>query len=49
MIGLAEKDKPREKLMKYGPTILSTTELMAILLDVGTRKGRGVLYVFTNT
>jgi DNA repair protein RadC len=35
---LAEEDKPREKLIKYGPEILSTAELLAVVLNVGTRK-----------
>jgi DNA repair protein RadC len=39
---LADEDKPREKLIKYGPEILSVAELLAILLNVGTKK-EGVL------
>ena len=35
---MPEEDKPREKLIKYGPEVLSATELMAILLNVGTKK-----------
>lgn len=35
---LAEEDKPREKLIKYGPSILSVEELIAIVLNVGTKK-----------
>jgi DNA repair protein RadC len=35
---LADEDKPREKLIKYGPKILSSVELLAIILNVGTRK-----------
>jgi DNA repair protein RadC len=35
---LPEEDKPREKLIKYGPEVLSAAELMAILLNVGTKK-----------
>jgi DNA repair protein RadC len=31
-------DKPREKLLAFGPSDLSHTELIAILLGVGTRK-----------
>lgn len=31
-------DKPRERLMKLGPGELSMTELVAILLNVGTRR-----------
>ncbi len=32
------EDKPREKLTKYGPAALSTQELVAILLNTGTKK-----------
>ncbi len=32
------EDKPREKLLKYGPTTLSTQELVAVLLNTGTKK-----------
>ena len=32
------EDKPREKLQKYGPSVLSMAELVAILWGVGTRK-----------
>lgn len=35
---LEEQDKPREKLIKYGPSALSSAELMAVLLNTGTRK-----------
>lgn len=32
-----EEDKPREKLLKMGPKVLSETELLAILLRTGSR------------
>ncbi|SRR3989339_49764 len=35
---LNEEDKPREKLIKYGPDILSVQELLAIVLGTGTKK-----------
>lgn len=35
-------DRPREKLLKYGPAKLSTTELLAILLRTGI-KGKNVI------
>jgi len=35
---LADEDKPRERLLKSGPTPLSTVELMAIVLGTGTRR-----------
>ncbi|MDP2598790.1 MAG: DNA repair protein RadC [Candidatus Liptonbacteria bacterium] len=35
---LAQDERPREKLMKYGVSALSVGELMAIVLGVGTRK-----------
>lgn len=39
---LAEEDKPREKIIKHGPSVLTTSELMAVVLNVGTKK-EGVL------
>jgi len=35
---LPDNEKPREKLMKYGPDSLTSVELLAILLGVGTKK-----------
>ncbi|MFA4931003.1 MAG: DNA repair protein RadC [Patescibacteria group bacterium] len=35
---LDDKDKPREKLLEYGPTALSSAELLAVVLNVGTKK-----------
>lgn len=32
------EEKPREKLMKYGPATLSVAELLAVILNVGTKK-----------
>lgn len=32
------EDQPREKLAKYGPSALSVTELIAVLLNTGTKK-----------
>ena len=39
---LPKVDRPREKLEKYGPTRLSDSELLAILLGSGI-KGKNVL------
>ncbi len=39
---LPADDKPREKLMKLGPGMLSISELLSVVLNVGTRK-EGVL------
>lgn len=39
---LAIEDKPREKMLKYGPGALSVKELLAIVLNTGTKK-EGVL------
>jgi len=39
---LPRVDRPREKLLKYGPSKLTTTELLAILLRIGT-KGKNVI------
>lgn len=33
------EDKPREKLLAFGPSGLTHAELMAVLLGVGTKKG----------
>jgi len=35
---MPSEDKPREKLTKYGPTALSVPELIAVLLNTGTKK-----------
>jgi DNA repair protein RadC len=35
---LPASDKPREKLLEYGPSKLSTKELLAIVLGTGTKK-----------
>ncbi len=35
---LSEDERPREKLIRYGPEELSLAEIVAILLGVGTRK-----------
>jgi DNA repair protein RadC len=32
------EEKPKEKLMKYGPDVLSLAELLAVVLNVGTTK-----------
>jgi DNA repair protein RadC len=39
---LSRVDRPREKLIKYGPQKLTTTELLAIILRTGT-KSKNVL------
>ncbi|MFA5188941.1 MAG: DNA repair protein RadC [Patescibacteria group bacterium] len=36
------EDKPREKLLKFGPGVLNVSELLAILLNTGSKK-EGVL------
>ena len=36
------EERPREKLVSYGPAVLSNAELLAILLRTGTR-GESVL------
>ena len=35
---LPANEKPREKLVKYGPSMLSLAELFAVMLNVGTKK-----------
>ena len=42
MKDLASDDKPREKLLKYGPNHLSIGELLAVVLGVGTKR-EGIL------
>lgn len=39
---LPPEEKPREKLIKHGASILSTSELLAVVLNTGTKK-EGVL------
>ena len=39
---LPRVDRPREKLLKYGPMKLTTTELLALLLRTGI-KGKNVI------
>jgi len=39
---LDDEDKPRERLIKSGPKVLSASELLAVILNVGTKK-EGVL------
>lgn len=34
------EERPREKLKKYGPSALRNSELLAIILGMGTKKGR---------
>jgi len=38
----AEDDKPREKLISKGKSVLSDTELIAILLNIGNRQESAV-------
>ena len=35
---LPTEEKPREKLIKYGPSTLTASELLAVVLSVGTKK-----------
>ena len=42
MKDLPQEDKPREKLVKYGPAHLSVGELLAVVLGVGTKR-EGIL------
>lgn len=35
---MADQEKPREKILKYGPDALSVAELVALVLNVGTKK-----------
>ncbi len=43
---LPQDEKPREKLWKYGPAALSVQELLALVLNAGTKK-EGVLSMAT--
>ena len=42
MKDLPREDKPREKLIKYGPAHLSVGELLAVVMGVGTKR-EGIL------
>lgn len=42
MAGLRTAERPREKLQRYGPSKLTDAELLALLLNFGTKK-KGVL------
>jgi DNA repair protein RadC len=35
---IPKDERPRERLIKYGPKHLSTAELLAIIMRVGTRE-----------
>lgn len=35
---VSPEDRPRERLLKSGPEVLSTPELLAVVLNVGTKK-----------
>lgn len=35
---MEDEEKPRERLMRYGPAMLATTDLLAIILNTGTKK-----------
>jgi DNA repair protein RadC len=35
---LPQEDKPRERLIAHGPSVLTTPELLAVVLGVGTKK-----------
>lgn len=37
MMELPEAERPREKLLRHGPAVLSNTELLAVLMGTGTR------------
>lgn len=38
IMDLPENERPRERLFKYGPEVLSNIELLAIILRTGTKK-----------
>jgi len=42
---LPKDERPRERLIKYGPKHLSTAELLAIIMRVGTRQKKAVDYI----
>lgn len=45
---LSKEDKPREKLIKYGPGVLKNYELLSIILGKGTKK-EDVFLIATKT
>lgn len=42
MKDLPEAERPRERLYKYGPEVLSNSELLAIIISVGNKKESAV-------
>lgn len=40
---LAEDEKPREKLMQFGPNFLSNAELLAILINSGNKQSSAIM------
>jgi DNA repair protein RadC len=40
---LPEDDRPRERLIKYGPSVLSNAELMAIIIGTGNRDESAIM------
>ncbi|OXT09297.1 hypothetical protein CE561_01235 [Thermoanaerobacterium thermosaccharolyticum] len=40
---LPEDDRPRERLIKYGPSVLSNVELMAIIIGTGNRDESAIM------
>lgn len=43
---LPDDEKPRERLIKYGPGVLRASELLAVVLNTGTKKEE--IYAMTN-
>jgi DNA repair protein RadC len=40
VLDMPSSERPRERLLSYGPKNLSTAELLAILLNTGQRTGQ---------
>lgn len=45
---MPEDDRPQEKLIKYGPEILSNAELVALIIRTGSKKGDTAIDIARN-
>lgn len=45
---MSEDERPQEKLIKYGPEILSNSELIALIIRTGSKKGDNAIDIARN-
>lgn len=45
---MPEDERPQEKLIKYGPQILSNSELLALIIRTGSKKGDNAIDIARN-